>query len=53
MNKGKIEPIDFINGTLGSLVATTGGCFLFQTWSAYIIGGVGALLTLLAVPLVS
>lgn len=28
--KGKIETIDIINGVLGSLVAITAGCFLYE-----------------------
>ncbi|RZC33607.1 ammonium transporter 3 [Asbolus verrucosus] len=42
--KGRIDAIDIINGILGSLVAVTAGCFLYQAWEALLIGCVGALL---------
>lgn len=28
--KGRVDTIDIINGILGSLVAITGGCFLYE-----------------------
>lgn len=52
--KGKIiDPLDFMNGVLGSLVSITAGCFLYVPWSSLIVGGIGALITLLSIRLVS
>uniref|UniRef100_A0A1Y1KLR8 Ammonium transporter n=1 Tax=Photinus pyralis TaxID=7054 RepID=A0A1Y1KLR8_PHOPY len=50
--KGKIEVIDIINGVLGSLVAITAGCFLYEGWAALIIGSVGALIACVSMPLI-
>ncbi|VEN55964.1 unnamed protein product [Callosobruchus maculatus] len=49
--QGKIDALDIINGILGSLVAITGGCFLYRGWEALLIGTIGALLTCSAMPL--
>ncbi|XP_044265151.1 putative ammonium transporter 2 isoform X2 [Tribolium madens] len=49
--KGLIDAIDIINGILGSLVAVTAGCFLYQAWEALVIGAVGALLACGFMPL--
>ncbi|XP_033366334.1 putative ammonium transporter 3 [Bombus vosnesenskii] len=47
----KIDILSQINGILGSLVAITGGCFLFRTWEAIIVGMIGALITCFTMPL--
>lgn len=47
---GRLDIIDLINGVLGSLVSITAGCFLYRAWEALIIGLIGALLCVLAMP---
>ncbi|XP_050312669.1 putative ammonium transporter 2 isoform X2 [Anthonomus grandis grandis] len=42
---GRIDALDIINGILGSLVAVTAGCFLYQGWEALVIGAIGSLLS--------
>ncbi|KAL1497506.1 hypothetical protein ABEB36_008456 [Hypothenemus hampei] len=49
---GRIGALDIINGILGSLVAITGGCYLYQGWEALIIGAIGALLVCGSMPLI-
>ncbi|KAF2900319.1 hypothetical protein ILUMI_05865 [Ignelater luminosus] len=49
--KGKIEVIDIINGVLGSLVAVTAGCFLYEGWAALIVGAIGAIVACMSMPL--
>lgn len=46
-----MDIMDLINGILGSLVSITAGCFLYRAWEALVIGGVGSLLCVLAMPL--
>ncbi|XP_013108282.1 putative ammonium transporter 2 [Stomoxys calcitrans] len=48
---GRLDIIDLINGVLGSLVSITAGCFLYRAWEALLIGMLGALLCVLAMPL--
>lgn len=48
---GRMDIMDLINGILGSLVSITAGCFLYRAWEALVIGGVGSLLCVLAMPL--
>ncbi|XP_053956833.1 putative ammonium transporter 2 isoform X1 [Anastrepha ludens] len=48
---GRMDIIDLINGVLGSLVSITAGCFLYRAWEALIIGMLGALLCVVAMPL--
>ncbi|XP_066155328.1 putative ammonium transporter 2 isoform X1 [Euwallacea fornicatus] len=48
---GRIDALDIINGILGSLVAITAGCFLYQGWEALIVGAIGALLVCGSMPL--
>ncbi|XP_074651674.1 putative ammonium transporter 3 [Tubulanus polymorphus] len=42
---------DIINSVLGALVGVTAGCAVVRPWEAIIIGAIGALLSLLAGPL--
>ncbi|KAG8035571.1 hypothetical protein G9C98_000999 [Cotesia typhae] len=46
-----IDILSQINGILGSLVAVTGGCFLYRAWEAIIVGGVGGFITCFSMPL--
>lgn len=46
-----MDIIDLINGVLGSLVSITAGCFLYRAWEALVIGMLGALLCVVAMPL--
>ncbi|KXJ70536.1 putative ammonium transporter 2 [Aedes albopictus] len=50
-NKGKAQPFQIMNGVLASLVSVTGGCYLFESWSAVLIGAIGSLLCLLSMRL--
>ncbi|XP_063985605.1 putative ammonium transporter 3 isoform X2 [Diachasmimorpha longicaudata] len=47
-----IDVLSQINGILGSLVAITGGCFLYRTWEALFVGMIGGFLTCVTMPLV-
>lgn len=49
---GRIDALDIINGILGSLVAVTGGCFLYSGWEALLIGAIGAILVCGSMPLI-
>ncbi|XP_025829067.1 putative ammonium transporter 3 [Agrilus planipennis] len=49
--KGNTDPLDVINGILGSLVSITAGCFLYQAWEALCIGAIGSLLVCFSMPL--
>lgn len=40
-----------MNGVLASLVSVTGGCYLFESWSAVLIGAIGSLMCLLSMKL--
>ncbi|XP_015110952.1 putative ammonium transporter 3 [Diachasma alloeum] len=51
-NPKGIDILSQINGILGSLVAVTGGCFLFRTWEAVFVGMIGGFLTCVMMPLV-
>lgn len=46
-----MDIMDLINGVLGSLVSITAGCFLYRAWEALVIGAIGALFCVLAMPL--
>ncbi|KAI8045882.1 putative ammonium transporter 2 [Drosophila gunungcola] len=48
---GGMDIMDLINGVLGSLVSITAGCFLYRAWEALVIGAIGSLLCVLAMPL--
>nr|AAY63898.1 Amt-1-like protein [Aedes aegypti] len=50
-NKGKAQPFQIMNGVLASLVSVTGGCYLFESWSAVLIGAIGSLMCLLSMKL--
>ncbi|RZF45288.1 hypothetical protein LSTR_LSTR014086 [Laodelphax striatellus] len=52
VNKGFPNIMDLINGVLGSLVAVTAGCFLYQSWVAIFIGCIGGLLSCVSMPLI-
>ncbi|XP_012343805.1 putative ammonium transporter 3 isoform X2 [Apis florea] len=47
----RIDILSQINGILGSLVAITGGCFLFRAWESIIVGMIGAFITCFTMPL--
>ncbi|KZC05832.1 PREDICTED: putative ammonium transporter 3 [Dufourea novaeangliae] len=49
-NTNGIDILSQINGILGSLVAVTGGCFLFRAWESIIVGMVGAFITCFLMP---
>ncbi|BES95458.1 Ammonium transporter [Nesidiocoris tenuis] len=51
MNKGKANILDIINAVLGSLVAVTAGCFLYNSWNALLIGAIGGAITCFTTPL--
>lgn len=40
-----------MNGVLASLVSVTGGCYLYDSWSAVLTGAIGSLLCLLCMKL--
>lgn len=40
-----------MNGVLASLVSVTGGCYLYQSWSAVLTGAIGSLLCMLSMKL--
>lgn len=46
-----MDIIDIINGILGSLVSITAGCFLYRAWEALLIGAIGAVLCIVAMPI--
>ncbi|XP_017759902.1 PREDICTED: putative ammonium transporter 3 [Eufriesea mexicana] len=46
-----IDILSQINGILGSLVAVTGGCFLFRAWEAIFVGMIGAFITCFIMPI--
>ncbi|XP_017035778.1 putative ammonium transporter 2 [Drosophila kikkawai] len=48
---GGMDIMDLINGVLGSLVSITAGCFLYRAWEALVIGAIGSLFCVLAMPL--
>ncbi|XP_058452171.1 putative ammonium transporter 2 [Malaya genurostris] len=50
-NKGKALPFQIMNGVLASLVSVTGGCYLFQSWSAVLTGAIATLLCLFSMKL--
>uniref|UniRef100_A0A8D8C4I1 Ammonium transporter 3 n=2 Tax=Culex pipiens TaxID=7175 RepID=A0A8D8C4I1_CULPI len=50
-NKGKAYPFQIMNGVLASLVSVTGGCYLYDSWSAVLTGAIGSLLCLLCMKL--
>ncbi|XP_055643225.1 putative ammonium transporter 2 [Toxorhynchites rutilus septentrionalis] len=47
-HNGQAQPFQIMNGILASLVSVTGGCYLFDSWSAVITGAIGSLLCLLS-----
>lgn len=51
-NPHGIDILSQINGILGSLVAVTGGCFLFQAREAVFVGMVGGFITCFTMPIV-
>ncbi|XP_055544417.1 putative ammonium transporter 2 [Wyeomyia smithii] len=52
-NKGKAIPFQIMNGVLASLVSVTGGCYLYQSWSAVLTGSIAAILCLLSMKLMN
>ncbi|XP_068157815.1 putative ammonium transporter 2 [Drosophila tropicalis] len=50
-HEGRMDIMDLINGVLGSLVSITAGCFLYRAWEALVIGAIGSLFCVLAMPL--
>ncbi len=50
MKFGKADPSMAINGVLGGLVAITAGCAYVEPISSLLIGGIGGVLIVLAVP---
>ncbi|KAG7210352.1 hypothetical protein KM043_011888 [Ampulex compressa] len=49
-NPNGIDILSQINGILGALVSITGGCFLYNTWEAMIVGMIGGFITCYAMP---
>ncbi|XP_013792019.2 putative ammonium transporter 3 [Limulus polyphemus] len=41
-----------MDSVMGSLVAISGGCAILRPWEALVIGGLGALFVLLAIPII-
>ncbi|XP_058820462.1 putative ammonium transporter 2 [Topomyia yanbarensis] len=50
-NKGKALPFQIMNGVLASLVSVTGGCYLFQSWSAVLTGSIATVFCLISMKL--
>ncbi|XP_011506354.1 PREDICTED: putative ammonium transporter 3 [Ceratosolen solmsi marchali] len=50
-NPKRIDILSQINGILGSLVAVTGGCFLYKAWESILIGMIGGFMTCFTMPL--
>lgn len=51
-NPKGIDILSQINGILGSLVAITGGCFLYQAREAVIVGIIGGFITCMTMPVI-
>ncbi|XP_034951880.1 putative ammonium transporter 3 [Chelonus insularis] len=50
-NKNGIDVLSQINGILGALVSITGGCFLYNSWEAIVIGSLGGFIACITMPM--
>ncbi|XP_014217379.2 putative ammonium transporter 3, partial [Copidosoma floridanum] len=51
-NPKGIDILSQINGILGSLVAVTGGCFLYRAWESILVGMIGGFVTCFLMPMI-
>ena len=51
MNNKKQDVLTVVNGILGALVGVTGGCAVFNVYSAMVVGAVGSFMANITPPL--